>query len=38
VIISERTKIKNEIGDTPYSIEGAAGSMDNLPLIKPWEL
>ncbi|UCE37632.1 MAG: right-handed parallel beta-helix repeat-containing protein [Thermoplasmata archaeon] len=27
---------KDGIGDTPYLTEGAAGSQDNCPLMKPW--
>jgi parallel beta-helix repeat protein len=27
---------KDGIGDTPYLIDGAAGSLDNCPLMKPW--
>ncbi len=31
-----KDKDKDGIGDTPYLTEGAAGSQDNCPLMKPW--
>jgi nitrous oxidase accessory protein len=32
-----KDKDKDGIGDTAYSIDGLAGSMDNCPLMNPWE-